>query len=376
MDNRICLNMIVRDEASNVDRVLASVKDIIEYYVIVDTGSTDDTIARIKTKMVEYGIPGVVLEDEWVNFGVNRTKALQHVYELDWDGWVLFIDADEEIRAHDFDINSLEKGVSYTVDRCVGGLTYDAYCLFYVTDKIWHWEGAVHEYIASDTQFRIEHLKTINILSHSGEGYRSVGKTQTEKFMADAILLLAEYNKDPTNTRTIFYLAQSFRDAGSLEVALDFYLKRTNMGGWDQEISMAWLQAGRIASALGKSDTMVEHYYLQSHVVCGIRAEPLYELAKHYRLKDKWTLAYHYAKQASDIPFLNQGLFIEHGVYVWRALDELSIAAYYMGFYNEAALIGKRITSLIDILTDAPEYVNEYPRLIANLGFAESACMT
>lgn len=46
--NRICLNMIVKNETPVLGRLFASVKDIISYYVIVDTGSTDGTPDFIK----------------------------------------------------------------------------------------------------------------------------------------------------------------------------------------------------------------------------------------------------------------------------------------------------------------------------------------
>ena len=39
----ICLNMIVKNEQPVIRRCLASVKEMIDYWVIVDTGSTDGT---------------------------------------------------------------------------------------------------------------------------------------------------------------------------------------------------------------------------------------------------------------------------------------------------------------------------------------------
>jgi glycosyltransferase involved in cell wall biosynthesis len=41
---KICLNMIVKNESKTIKRLLESVISIIDYYVICDTGSTDDTI--------------------------------------------------------------------------------------------------------------------------------------------------------------------------------------------------------------------------------------------------------------------------------------------------------------------------------------------
>ena len=39
----VCLNMIVKNEAPVIRRCLDSVRPIIDYWVIVDTGSTDGT---------------------------------------------------------------------------------------------------------------------------------------------------------------------------------------------------------------------------------------------------------------------------------------------------------------------------------------------
>ncbi len=46
---KLCLNMIVRNEAANIERCLASVADHVVSWIIGDTGSTDDTPARIQS---------------------------------------------------------------------------------------------------------------------------------------------------------------------------------------------------------------------------------------------------------------------------------------------------------------------------------------
>jgi glycosyltransferase involved in cell wall biosynthesis len=92
---RICLNMIVKNETPVLGRLFASVKDIISYYLIVDTGSTDGTPQFIKEWMDKAGIPGEVHLEPWVNFGHNRNQALEYAYQSKQADWVLLIDADE-----------------------------------------------------------------------------------------------------------------------------------------------------------------------------------------------------------------------------------------------------------------------------------------
>ena len=70
----ICLNMIVKDEQSIIAKNLASAKQIIDYWVIVDTGSTDGTQEEIRRCM--QGVPGELHERPWVDFEHNRNEAL------------------------------------------------------------------------------------------------------------------------------------------------------------------------------------------------------------------------------------------------------------------------------------------------------------
>ena len=71
----ICLNMIVKNEIAVIARCLESVKSFIDYWVIVDTGSTDGTQAMIQSIMQD--IPGELHERPWRDFGFNRTEAAE-----------------------------------------------------------------------------------------------------------------------------------------------------------------------------------------------------------------------------------------------------------------------------------------------------------
>ena len=70
----ICLNMIIKDEAPVIRRCLESVKPFIDRWVIVDTGSTDNTRELVREIMA--GLPGELHERPWKNFGHNRNEAL------------------------------------------------------------------------------------------------------------------------------------------------------------------------------------------------------------------------------------------------------------------------------------------------------------
>ena len=71
----ICLNMIVRDEAHVISRCIKAARPHINSYCIVDTGSTDRTKEIVKELLAD--IPGDIHDRPWINFGHNRTEALQ-----------------------------------------------------------------------------------------------------------------------------------------------------------------------------------------------------------------------------------------------------------------------------------------------------------
>jgi len=66
------------------------------------------------------------------------------------------------------------------------------------------------------------------------------------------------------------------------------------------------------------------------------RAEPLHELARYYREKKRYGRAYIFAKTGNSIPRPVDTLFVAEEVYAWRMLDELAVAAYWIGRFAES----------------------------------------
>jgi glycosyltransferase involved in cell wall biosynthesis len=330
---KICLNMIVKNEEKVLPRLFRSLKDYVDYYVIVDTGSTDDTIALIRREMDAYGIPGEVHERPWVNFGVNRQQALELAILADKADWLLFIDADEELGVSDPTFyEKLEPGVSYNLEKHHGGVRYAVPHLINIRTAKYRWEGPVHNYlVVSEGPKKRSVRKDVWIIYHHGEGAKSHGLSQEEKFLRDA-RVLEEYLRDhPNHPRSQFYLGQSYRDAGHLERALVEYKKRAQMEeGWVEERFMAQLEVGRIVARLEKSEDIVLAELLSAYNLRPIRAEPLFELAKYFRLRKIYGMATLFAKAGLGTPRSDDTLFVPESVYEWRLLDELAVASHWV----------------------------------------------
>jgi hypothetical protein len=334
----ICLCMIVKNETAVLPRLFRSLKDYIDYYVIVDTGSTDGTIALIEREMRGYGIEGEVHEREWVNFGVNRQQALDLAVAAAKADWLLFIDADEELGVSDPKFyEKLEPGVSYDLEKHQGGTRYVVPHLVNIKASRFKWEGPVHNYLVTlEGPKQRPTRKDVWIVYHLGEGAKSHGLTQEQKYLRDARLLEEDLQKNPDNARSQFYLAQSYRDAGHLERAYAAYKKRAEMQGWVEETYMAQLEAARVALQLEQPEDVVVREYLDAFNRRPTRVEPLHDLARYFRLKQEYGKAYVFARTGVEIERPDDGLFVAQPVYDWRMLDELGVAAYWVGDYASA----------------------------------------
>lgn len=96
-ENRVCLCMIVRDEADRyLARVLRAARDCVDCAVIVDDGSVDDSAALVETLL--DGLPHRIVRLKRSLFGVeHRLRRLAFRYALrENPDWILALDADEE----------------------------------------------------------------------------------------------------------------------------------------------------------------------------------------------------------------------------------------------------------------------------------------
>lgn len=354
----ICLNMIVKNETKVLPRLFRSVKDYIDYYVIVDTGSTDDTIELIKREMAAYGIPGEVHERPWVNFGVNRQQALELAVAADKADWLLIIDADEELGVSDPKFfEKLEPGVSYDVEKHHAGLRYCVPHLIDIRATRWKWEAPVHNYLVnlSGAKGRRPLREDVWIIFHAGEGAKSHGLTTEEKFLRDARVLEEELRKRPDSTRSQFFLGQSYKHAGHLERAYEEYRKRAAMQGWDEERFIAQHEMGRVGLRLRKPEEIILRDFLAAYEMRPSRAEPLYELARYYRKRKMYGKSFMFAMVAVLTPRPNDRLFVRQDIYDWRALDEAGTSGYWVGRYREGQAACQEILRRVENGLIVPE---------------------
>ena len=355
MPARLCLNMIVKNEAANIERCLASLAPVVSAWVICDTGSSDDTVDRIERFFLERGIAGELHRCAFINFGQARNEALdcclRSPFEFDY---ILFADADMELVVGDPSFRDRLSADAYLVQQRAG-ISYENIRLLRRDAKA-RYVGATHEYL--DIKGSRERLSEIWYIDHAS------GANRPGKFERDARLLEEDLSRDAGNARSVFYLAQSYRDGGELARARETYLRRAAMGGWDEEVWYSLYAIGGLNERLGAPVAEIRSAYLDAWQFRPRRAEPLYQLARFHRERSEWPLARLFAHQAAAIPHPSDDiLFVDDSVYLWRSLDELGVAAYWAGEKAE----GKAATDRV--LAEGHVPLSERARIESNLRF-------
>ena len=331
--------MIVRNESAVISRALNSVKDLIDVWTIVDTGSTDDTMDIIKREL--DGIPGALYQRPWVDFGHNRNELLD--LANDTADYLILLDADiEVIASEDFHIPELTHS-SYDV-RVTGGLEY--YFPYIIDAKFgWRYVGATHEYLQAPpnltpTTCRLEGIE----FKHHGDG-----GSKSDKFTRDLTLLELAVSANPQDARSCFYLAQTRQNLGDFAGAMAAYRTRIELGGWEEEIYWSMYQIGEMYRIAGDWSSAHTAYVL-AWDFRPTRIEPIIRASVGLREIGANQTAFALLDRAkSTMDPTQERLFVERWMYDWGFDFEWAINAWWVGYKNEARAIWERLLERDDV---------------------------
>lgn len=196
-----------------------------------------------------------------------------------------------------------------------------------------------------------------------------------KKFEKDVTVLEVAVAEDPNHHRNVFYLAQSYRDAKNHLKSIEYYQRRVDLGGWDQEVFWSLLQIARLQGIIKEAPEKIQRSYYRAFQYRPSRPEPLYYLALLYRNQNNFDACYSLSKLAMTIPLSKDGLFVEKWVYEWGLLMENSVSAYYLGKYQEAIDLSTQMLNQPDLPQNIHETVERNLKLGIDKVSEASSCI-
>jgi glycosyltransferase involved in cell wall biosynthesis len=320
--------MIVKDESAVIRRCLESVRSVIDYWVIVDTGSSDGTQSIVRESFKD--IPGELHERPWVNFEHNRNEVLalakghgDYFLLIDADDWLVFRQAFEwpDLR-DDYYLAAYHQDGSISQRILLIDSQFD-----------WKWHGIIHEVIQC-MDAKKEGVLADPIIRATGEGNRA--KDLRKKFLSDVRILEQALEDDPLNKRYLFHLAISYAAVGEYQLALKYFKQRIARGDSTLEVFFCLYKKAQIERKLGFDPGEFIKSYIQAYLFRPTRAEPFFCLADYYIGIQCHILGYLFSKRALTISDSKDCYCRQMAVYDYGILCQVAECAVRVGQYQEA----------------------------------------
>jgi len=366
---KLGLSQIMKNEAHVAERMLNSIKPIVDAIFLVDTGSTDNTIEICKKWGETNNIPVFIKERPFDNFENSRNAAMEFAKE-DCE-YCFWLDFDEElIISPKFDKNKLDKDL-YMFNTMIGKMLYTRN-EFWKTDKPFRWYGPCHEYIICETNNITSGLMegiTVNVKMDGGSWKGNIA----DKYKKHAAVLEDYIDNKDRNSRWVFYTAQSYHDSASipdnkveneerLRRALKYYKERVmRTDGYEEERFYSQFRLGTIKRALEFPWAETMNEFLKAYSMDPLRGEPIKAIIDYYLSVGEWNNAYLFSKAAKGTfhgknPYPTRLLFVDESLYTWRLLEVHSAACFYTGRKQEAT---DTYNELLDVIKRTPQYFTQ-----------------
>lgn len=339
---KVCVYAISKNESSFVERWVQSMKEADEIYVL-DTGSSDDTVERLK----QLGVHVIQKEIYPWRFDVARNESLNLV-PMDTDICVC-TDLDEVFEeGWRTSLENLWKKHFITRVKYLYHWSFDAYgnpaTTFHI-NKIhsrngYFWKHPVHEVLVPEENFQeIEIMTDDFVLNHYPDAHKSRGSYLP--------LLEMSVEEDPEDDRNMHYLGREYMYYGKWQKAIETLHRHLNLSRatWKDErcASMRFIARCYARQGFFEEATL---WYLKALEEAPYLRESYLELAFLKYYQKNYTESYHYAHQALSITEKSNSYINEPFAWDYHVYDLLSILSFELHFYEEAFLYAKKALQL------------------------------
>ena len=346
----ITVVLMVKNEETVIAKTLEPfTQGGITSFLIFDTGSTDSTIEAAELFFKMHSINDyVIIQEPFIDFATSRNRALDLADEY-FPESTFFLMPDAEWYMHnlkgliDFCIAHRDKTIPCYLVRIVNeGTDFTVPRLIRARSKA-RFQGVVHEAIPVTGNARVPH----DVYFQLGASRQGIEKSR-KRWERDLALLLKEYEKDPTSSRTTFYLAQTYDCLGDVYNAYHYYKIRSELNGFLEETYETFYRLGKMTELLSATDDkftwhMAFDYYTKAHDILPHRAEPLVRIADHYWPDNSAplniALCYIFAKRACELEYPEHDLlFVDPYAYNFRRYELLSRSAWHAGDFENGEI--------------------------------------
>ena len=303
-DNLVNLCIMVKNGGEQFEEMLNKNMHLIDRWTILDTGSTDGTLDIIKKVLIGKK-KGRLFQEPFINFRDSRNRLLQLAGQD--CKFTLMLD----------DTYTIAGDLRGFLEEVRGDQFADSFSLYIKSDDV---EYASNRVLKTHRQLKymykihevIQEKNNMNVIIPIERTRIDDGRFEymEERTMGrkelDLKLLYEELEDDPTNSRTHYYLGQTYNLLQQHEKAFQYFMERADhpTPGFLQEKIDAVFEGARLANfQLKKPWDLCEKLYLRAYELDKSRPDSLYFLGIHYFLENDKDKAFDYFKRAFEIGY-------------------------------------------------------------------------
>lgn len=300
-DNLINFCLMVKNGGDQLEQMLTENLPIIDRYTILDTGSTDNTVETIKKVLANK--TGDLYEEDFINFRDSRNRLL----ELAGDSCKFNLMVDDtyvvrgDLRKFLNIVRCDQTSDSFVVDIKSDDVVYGSNRITR-PEKNLKYIHKVHEVIQENNNYAV-HIPNKYCFCEDKKSDYMMTRTK-DRLEFDLKILFEEIENNKHDTRSYYYVAQTYKLMGNHEKAFEYYLKRTEFqsSGFREEYVESIFEAARLANFnLNKPWILCKSLYEKCYHADTKRPEPLYFIGINYYLLDDNKTAYDYFKNAFEL---------------------------------------------------------------------------
>lgn len=290
MNATISLAMIVRDVEKTLDRCLEGFSQCVDEIIIVEGGRSKDSTLEIARKYTDK----VYTDFEWVD---DFSAARNYSFSKCTKDFILWCDGDDFIKPADIkkiqELDFSDKDVVicnyiYALDEYGNKKSVVPRERFFRRSLGVEWSGEIHEAVLLNHPYHVSDIEWYHEKQH--------GTSERNLAILERIV-----EKNPENSRNLYYLGKEYIDFGKVDEAINNLLRFVECpDAFWENVFQAHYKLGECYLSKGDEKKFLYHTF-ESIKMENCQAEPFYNLGLYYMNKQQWHRAIQWFEMCTRI---------------------------------------------------------------------------
>jgi hypothetical protein len=221
---------MIKNGESGIKETIDAIKQYIDYYVILDTGSTDNSIPVMQDCLKDKN--GKIFEEPFQGFDISRNRLIELAEQEPHDcKYFIMLDDTYIIKNQEFLISYLEKNKKYDAFALPIITKHVNESMLYYNIRIWkpnlgiRYKDPIHEHIECSNVDYID--KNISYIYDNVDNYMRIRSMKRKEY--DISILKKMHAENPKYTRALRYLIDYHYTSATKNECLDYCMKMVQL---------------------------------------------------------------------------------------------------------------------------------------------------